>query len=203
MKRIFALLLALTVILVCFTACGANKITDGNVVSDDSGEDTAQSTEYATQAPVEETSPAFPAFTSKTLYGQEVTEDALKGNKLTMVNIWGTFCGPCIKEMPDLEKISKDYAEKGVVVIGICADLYDYFRQENNADKIKKAEDIVAQTGVTYTNIVPSVSLNEALLDYINTFPTTYFINEKGEIIGEYVGSRSYDAWSGIIDSML
>ena len=52
-------------------------------------------------------------------------------------------------------------------------------------------------------NILPSASLNEARLDYISTFPTTYFINEKGEIIGEYIGSRTYRDWSTIIDRMI
>ncbi len=195
MKKIFALLLALAVILTCFTACGGDKATDGNA------EPSAQSTEQTTKTP--DYTPPFPAFTSETIDGKKVTEDVFKGNKLTMVNVWGTFCSPCINEMPDLEKISKDYADKGVVVIGICADLYDYIRQENSAEKIKDAEDIIADTGVTYMNIIPSVSLNEAKLDYINTFPTTYFINEDGEIISEYIGSRSYNEWGRIIESML
>lgn len=195
MKKIFALLLALAVILTCFTACGGDKATDGNA------EPSAQSTEQTTKTP--DYTPPFPAFTSETIDGEKVTEDVFKGNKLTMVNVWGTFCSPCINEMPDLEKISKDYADKGVVVIGICADLYDYIRQENSAEKIKDAEDIIADTGVTYMNIIPSVSLNEAKLDYINTFPTTYFINEDGEIISEYIGSRSYNEWGRIIESML
>lgn len=194
MKKIFALLLAVAVILTCFAACGENKASDGNAQNSVSGEQT-------TSAPVY--NPPFPDFASKTIDGTDVDQKAFKGNRLTMVNIWGTFCGPCINEMPDLEKISKDYADKGVAVIGIVADVYDYIRQENNAEKIKKAKDIIAQTGVTYMNILPSVSLNEARLDYINTFPTTYFINENGEIVGEYIGSRTYGDWSKIIDRML
>lgn len=194
MKKIFTLLLALAVVLTCFTACGGNKSTDGNAQPSDNGGESTSAHDYT---------PPFPAFTSETIDGKKVTEEVFKGNKLTMVNIWGTFCGPCINEMPDLEKLSKAYADKGVVVIGICADLFDYIKQENNAEKIKDAEDIIADTGVTYMNIVPSVSLNEAKLDYINTFPTTYFINEDGEIVSEYIGSRSEAEWGRIIDMML
>lgn len=175
MKKIFALLLALAVILTCFTACSGN-------VDDSTGTGELESV---------------------TLDGETVTADTFKGNKLTVVNIWGTFCGPCINEMPDLEKISRDYADKGVVLIGIVSDVYDYYKKENNPDKIKDAEDIVAQTGVTYMNILPSESLNNAGLDYISTFPTTFFLNEKGEIVGEYVGSRSYESWSSLIDLAL
>lgn len=173
MKKIFALLLALAVIITCFTACGGNKADDATAIE------------------------------SITLDGEKVTADAFKGNKLTVVNVWGTFCGPCINEMPDLGKISRDYADKGVVLIGIVADVYDYYKNENNPDKIEDAKDIVAQTGVTYMNVLPSESLNAAGLDYISTFPTTYFLNENGEIIGEYVGSRSYESWSSLIDMAL
>ncbi len=194
MKKIFALLLVVAVVLTCFTACGGNKATDGNAQPSVSGEQTTKAPDYT---------PLFPDFTSKTIDGKDVSGDVFKGNKLTVVNVWGTFCGPCINEMPDLERLNKDYAEKGVVIIGIVADLYDYIKQENSAEKTKKAEDIIAETGVTYMNIVPSVSLNEAKLDYINTFPTTYFINEEGEIVREYIGSRSYNEWSRIIDSLL
>lgn len=194
MKKLFAVLLVLAVVFTCFAACGGNKATDGNAQDSVSDEQT-------TSAPVY--NPPFPDFTSKTIDGKDVDQNVFKGNKLTVVNIWGTFCGPCINEMPDLEKLSRDYADKGVSVIGIVADVYDYIKSENNADKIKKAEDIIADAGVTYMNILPSASLNEARLNYISTFPTTYFINEKGEIIGEYIGSRTYRDWSTIIDRMI
>ncbi len=187
MKRIFALLLALAVIFTCFTACGGNKATDGNASV---GEQTADA-------------PVFPDFASKTLDGEDVNQDVFKGNKLTVVNVWGTFCGPCIAEMPDLERISRDYADKGVAFVGIIGDIYDYGKRENDADKIKDAEDIVVQTGVTYMNILPSESLIGAGLGYVTAFPTTWFINEKGEIIGEYVGARSYESWSSLIDLAL
>ena len=44
----------------------------------------------------------FGSFTAQTLDGTEVTQDIFKETDLTMVNIWGTFCGPCIREMPEL-----------------------------------------------------------------------------------------------------
>ena len=62
----------------------------------------------------------------------------------------------------------------------------------------------MTQTGVTYTNILPSESLNDAKLDYIFTVPTTYFLDENGVIIGStFEGSRSYEQWSSIIDDIL
>ena len=55
----------------------------------------------------------FGHFDAKTLDGEEVTEEIFANADLTMVNIWGTFCGPCIEEMPYLGEISREYEEKG------------------------------------------------------------------------------------------
>ena len=121
-----------------------------------------------------------------------------------MVNVWGTFCGPCINEMPDLGKISEDYKDKGVRVIGVICDTYDYAKNENLPETVQSAKNIVAETGASYTHILPSASLNKAKLDTIYSVPTTYFLDEDGAIIGsEYVGARSYKQWCQIIDSML
>jgi len=178
-KKIIALILTLTAVLCIFTACGKDKNTD-------SGE------------------AFFTAFESEALDGEKVTDEIFKGNKVTMVNVWGTFCSPCIREMPDLQKISEDYKDKGVRVIGVICDTYDYSKGENSTEKIADAKAILEQTGVKYTNILPSASLNKAKLDSIYSVPTTYFLDENGAIIGtEYVGSKSYGQWSQIIDSML
>ncbi len=196
-KKILAVLLA-ALMLLSLSACGGNNATDGNATDGNS-----TGGDVTTEAPAGP-SPFFSEFTTTALDGKEYDQDVFKGNKLTMVNVWGTFCSPCISEMPDLEKLSKDYADKGLVIIGIVNDVYDYTAKENNAEKVKDAEQIVADTGVSYLNLLPSASLNEAKLSYILTFPTTYFLNENGEIItGEYIGSRSYDQWADIIDSLL
>ncbi len=204
-KRILTVLLCVAVILTCLTACGGNKASDGNVsggnVSD--SDITEQEITVADEKEDKEKTAFFSDFTTTALDGKEYTQKIFEGNKVTMVNIWGTFCSPCINEMPDLEKLSKDYADKGLVIVGVVSDVYDYLKDENNADKIADAEAIVAQTGVTYTNLLPSESLNASRLDYVSTFPTTYFLDENGVILGEYIGSRSYDQWSIIIDTML
>lgn len=200
--RIIAAVLTVIIIVACFTACGNNNASGGNATNGNATNGDITSTTLSDSA--ESKGAFFSDFSTKSLDGKEYTQDVFKDNKLTMVNVWGTFCAPCINEMPDLEKLSKAYAEKGLVIIGIVSDTYDYLKKDNNAEKLKKAEDIVAQAGVTYTNLLPSESLNQARLNYISTFPTTYFLNEKGEIIGsEYVGSHSYEQWASIVEGLL
>ena len=47
-------------------------------------------------------------FTATDLKGAAVTSEIFSKNKVTMLNIWGTFCGPCIREMPDLAKLNEE-----------------------------------------------------------------------------------------------
>ena len=70
------------------------------------------------------------SFESTDLDGNKITSDIYSNNKITMINIWGTFCGPCIREMPELAQLSEEYKSKGVEIIGwritISAIFIDY-----------------------------------------------------------------------------
>lgn len=212
-KKIIALFFSLLFIVAVFTACTDNKTSpdtsdEGTTLSEEKkeNENTTSGQEIYATVPTSQSAPApfFTAFESETTDGKKVTDDIFKGNKVTMVNVWGTFSSPCTKELPDLQKLSESYKDKGLCLIGIVIDTYDYTKKEISEDKLQAAESIIDQTGVKYMNILPSASLNAAKLDSILSVPATYFLNEKGEIIGsEYVGSKSYDEWCDIIDRVL
>ena len=126
------------------------------------------------------------------------SEDIFSGNTLTMVNIWGTFCGPCINEMPDLEVLNGRLADKGCAIIGIVCDVAG----PDDASRIAEAEEIVADTGVTYQNLLPWDGFDEALpAEYI---PTTYFVDSQGRLVGEpAVGARGADDYEALLDAAL
>lgn len=136
-------------------------------------------------------------FDSWDLYGNDVDESIFKGKKLTMVNIWATYCSPCINEMPALGEINRAYSSKGFQIVGIITDLH-------SESAYYTAEDIIRQTGADYTH----VALSEDLLPIVNSLssavPTTIFVDENGVQVGEvYIGSRSKSEWLKIIDSLL
>lgn len=198
-KRILALLIA-AVMLLSLTACGEGKKTqtDAEVTSSESVEKEAETTEKSASVP------ALGNFTSIDMDGNEVTSDIFKGKKVTMVNIWATFCGPCIKEMPDLEKLNKAYADKGFQVVGIVCDVFSVGDGKYDEQLLDDAEHIVEQTGVTYLNILPSESLDEAKLSDVLSVPETIFVDEDGNQIGEsFIGSRDYEDWAAIIEDIL
>lgn len=124
-------------------------------------------------------------------------------NKITMINVWGTFCGPCIREMPELAQISEEYKGKGFEIIGIAIDLLD-----NNGKVIASAkadgEAIIKQTGVKYTNLVPSFDMIPGFLENIQAVPTTVFVDSEGKVVSQAVlGARNKKQWKQIIDFLL
>ncbi|MCT4620277.1 MAG: TlpA family protein disulfide reductase [Marinisporobacter sp.] len=138
-----------------------------------------------------------PAFKAKDMDGNEITEKLFKEHKLTMVNIWGTFCGPCIKEMPDLEKLSKEISKKDVNLVGIIADVK---KDENK----KEAENLIKKTGVTYVNLIPDQALLDEIVNKFDYVPASIFIDQQGNILKTHVaGANSYEEYLEIVNELL
>jgi len=145
----------------------------------------------------------FGDFTATDTEGNEVTNDIFADYDVTMVNIWASFCGPCINEMPDLAELNEEYRERGFQIVGIVIDVTDY---KGNVDDATLADalDVIQSTGADYTHIIPSADMFEAYLRKINSVPTTLFVNSAGEVIGSaYVGSMAKSDWATIIEEKL
>lgn len=143
------------------------------------------------------------SFTTTDLDGNAVTQDIFAGADLTMVNIWATFCSPCIEEMPYLGQLKSEYQDKGFNIVGIVADVQNSDGSIPE-DGVSLAKEIVSQTGANYTHLLPSESLNSIILNNVAAVPTTVFVDSKGNFVGEeYVGSRDKQEWAEIIDGLL
>lgn len=146
----------------------------------------------------------FSSFLSYDLGGAPVDESVFAGYKLTMINIWGTFCGPCLSELPDLAALSAEYAGKGVRIVGIPIDVTKNADGTFSSELLQTARQLVRDAGVDYLQMLPSDDLMNARLNDVVYIPETIFVDSEGNMIGEsYVGSRSGEAWAAIIDSLL
>lgn len=146
----------------------------------------------------EGTGPVF-EFTTANLEGEEVDQSVIQGKKVTMVNVWATFCYPCLSEMPDLGKLAADYADKGFGLVGVVTDV-----NPGDEEMIAEAADIVADTGAAYPHLILSESLINAMLRDVQYVPTTYFVDENGACIAKaVVGSNSYDRWAATVEELL
>ena len=124
--------------------------------------------------------------------------DIFGAHKITMVNIWGTFCGPCINEMPDLEELNGRLGEKDCAIIGVVCDVAG----KDYSAMIGTAKEIIADTGVTYLNLVPWESFAGDLPSQF--VPTTYFIDSNGQVVGDAaIGARGADEYEALLDEVL
>lgn len=145
----------------------------------------------------------FATFTGTDLAGNAVDESVLEGKKITMINVWATFCGPCLSEMPDLGELNKAYADKGVQVVGIVSDVFDR-KGLADAEMVALAQKLAEETGADYLHVVPSADLMSGVLSDVSAVPTTFFVDEAGNLLAEpYLGARSRADWEKVIDSLL
>ena len=135
------------------------------------------------------------SFTTKDIHGNPAeTRDIFGRQKVTMVNIWSTTCGFCIGEIPDLVKMNKEFEAKGAQIVGIVYDAMD-------DDIIEDARDIVDDLNVDYVTLLPTPEIKE--LFKVQAFPTTYFFNEKGEMIGEPVIGANLNQYKEFMERYL
>ncbi len=188
MKKVICLILSVLMFLLVFTGC------DKSGVENEPAQNSTQ---------ISDNSGILSTFSTTDIDGNTVDQSVFKGKKLTMVNIWATFCGPCINEMPDLGEINKEYADKGFQIIGIPVDVTDYYGNID-AGQIELAKEIIDETNADYLHIMPSASLNQAKLNQVTSVPETIFIDENGNQVGQsYIGSRSKEQWKEIINGLM
>ncbi len=142
-------------------------------------------------------------FTTQDINGKTYTQDMFRDYDLTMINLFTTWCSPCINEIPDLEKLSQEMAEKGVNVVGIVLDAAD---ESGNPDQeiIEKAKVLTERTGAAYPFLIPDSTAMNGRLQGIDSVPETFFVDRDGNIVGEtYVGSRSLEEWREVVTQEL
>ncbi len=135
------------------------------------------------------------AFQTTTLEGDAVDQSVFAEKKLTMVNLWTTWCGACISEMPDLQRLSEDLADMDAQIVSICCDTADP-RGQVDEELLELAQQITQKTGVTFPTLIPDKALHEGLLKGAVGYPTTFFVDNQGNLVGEPVlGANSAEDW--------
>jgi cytochrome c-type biogenesis protein len=145
--------------------------------------------------------PAFD-FTLTDQYGNEHTLSDYKG-KVVFINFWATWCPPCKKELPDIEKLYQEYNlnQDEVIFLGITnPSSSDY---PNNSDvSIKEIKSFIADNGYTFPTLFDETG--DILKQYnISAFPTTFMIDKEGNIFGYVPGMMTKDIMVNIINQTL
>jgi cytochrome c biogenesis protein CcmG, thiol:disulfide interchange protein DsbE len=102
----------------------------------------------------------------------------LKGDKLTVIDFWASWCKPCQKAIPELNKIYEKYKEKGVQIIGINCD---------GPRSVSKVSPLVNSLQIKYPVLL---DINSEVMNKLNlsAFPTLVLANSEGKIVWIHEG---------------
>ena len=157
--------------------------------------DSAQVESTTNTAQASPVAKSIPAFTAKTITGETVTNEIFAAKKITVVNIWGTFCPPCIGEMPELGDMARNLPE-GAQLIGLVCDATD------GSPQIQKAIAITQESNADFMNIIPDENLLR-FMEGVEAVPTTIFINSKGEVVGKAIIGADVDGYKNELERLL
>ena len=144
----------------------------------------------------EGTAPIFIIFEGTDLDGNTVSQEFFSQSKLTMVNVWATYCNPCLSEMPGLGELAEEYDVSEFQIIGIVSDVRE---GEDQA----LVESLVQQTGANYPHLLLNDSINNAFMGSVSGVPTTFFFDGEGMYLGGVVGSAEKSEWEELIHGLL
>jgi len=120
-------------------------------------------------------------FNVTALEGGKVRLADLKG-KVVFLNLWATWCGPCMEEMPAMERLWQRYKDKGLVVIALSMD--------SSGAKIVKP--FIEQAKFTY-QVALDPKMEIAQLYGAHSVPSTFIIDRSGTLRAIALGPRDWD----------
>jgi len=200
MKRLLLTTVAILIMALLFVSCGDDqtsqdntntsaqaKINDNQATPPDAVPDGGGTDNVAATGSI---SSQF-VFTATDIDGNQHTSDEWIGKGPVVVNVWGTWCGPCRKEVPDLVKLYEEFKPQGIEILG--------FAVRDTPDKVR--------------NFSTSNNMNWVMMmgdqNSIETFgsirgvPTTIFIDKDGKELGRFVGARSYKEFKEAFEAIL
>jgi thiol-disulfide isomerase/thioredoxin len=130
-----------------------------------------------------------PPFALKALDGRVVTSESLKG-KIVIVNFWGTWCGPCVGEMPALQKLYDKYRSDTAVAIVIIA-----------KDELADVQQWMAAKRHTVPTLLDEGYSAQAS---IQVWPTTWVLDRDGTLRYRLRSTpeQLVEEWSWVIEAM-
>jgi thiol-disulfide isomerase/thioredoxin len=143
-----------------------------------------------------------PALELPSIDGGTISLAELRG-KVVMLNIWATWCPPCLKEMPSMQEVYERHRGDGLEILAVAVDDHPGARQEDGRI-VGLVSDFVEQLGVTFPVVVDPTGETEKRFgtEYL---PTTVLIDREGRIRAREIGGRFWDEepYIDMVESLL
>jgi peroxiredoxin len=114
--------------------------------------------------------------------------------KVILINFWATWCPPCVKEVPTLDKLNTDFKDKGFVVIGIAI------------DSLSAVNDFVDPLDLQYPILLAEqqgIELSQAYGNRLGILPFTILVDRQGNITAKHRGEITYEQVKSLIEPLL
>ena len=128
-------------------------------------------------------------FSTLDLDGNPVSsEELFAQHEITMVNIWATWCMPCVGELAELQALHTRFLEKDCAVVGMMTE-----------SDLEEAKRLITENGITY----PMIYEPDNMIVPYQAIPTSFFVNRKGEYIGSWIVGAAPDQYEPALDRLL
>lgn len=176
MRRTVAVAVALTL----FTVVSCKRTEKRAEVSGSSKTDTTQTQTPASSesAAKTEVGSTMPEYSAMNLDGSKF-DLAAKRDKVVLLNVWATWCGPCRYEIPELQKLHEQYQSRGLEVVGVSVD-------ESGVDSVRSF--VAEQKKMTYPIVLDAEGKIANLLE-TSVLPTTVVVDRGGKIVWKRFGA--------------
>jgi thiol-disulfide isomerase/thioredoxin len=125
-----------------------------------------------------------PVASWETMSGDSLSLASMLG-KVVLIDFWATWCKPCVKSMPELDAMYRDYQKLGLVVVGVSVD--------QGKDRAKKVKKFLDKKPVGYPIVVDGDSNASWEAFDVAALPTLYLIDRDGRITHR---------WTGVVDML-
>ena len=142
-------------------------------------------------------------FKTKDINGNEYTEKLFSDYDLTMVNVFTTWCSPCVEELPYLQQLSEEMQNNKNSKVQVIGIVLDSAGKDGKTDEtvLDKAQTLQSEVQITYPLLIPDSQNMNGRLKEVQSVPETFFVDSRGNIVGEtYSGSHTLNEWREIIN---
>jgi thiol-disulfide isomerase/thioredoxin len=136
---------------------------------------------------------AAPDFELKSIDGKSYKLADLRG-KAVLLNFWATWCPPCKIEIPWFIELQKQYANQGLIVVGVAMD--------DDTNKQKVVSDFANQMKIDYPILLGTDQVADQY-GGVDALPTTFFISRDGKIVRRVMGLAGHSEFEEAIQAAL
>lgn len=120
--------------------------------------------------------------------------------KVVLYNFWATWCGPCVKEFPDLVKLYSNYKDKGFTIVFISVDMPEQVET--------KVVPFLKKQNVDFTTFYNDFKTIDNFINYYDknwegAIPSTYIYDKSGNLSSKFIGNQSYEFFEEEIRKLL